>query len=513
MAEQSQNGGASGFLSEIGIPSGLNRIKTRRVNVNSGAEDSDRFNESPSTGFSINAVPMKQKLKALNKGHPRFGRTREGFRKGRKIARWFASSFFKDSQQVLGDFPSTEINDLADIARCVAGTDILEEGCHEFLLACMHDLQEILQHTKYKALLVDTFGGRIESLLREKYILACNQVDRTDDVGHPESATSLLDSASQSSTTSTPSHPANKDRTSIDDFDIIKPISRGAYGKVFLARKRTTGDLFAIKVRFFYSFTSTDNLYLVMEYLNGGDLFSLLKKIGCLEEAVARTYIAELLTDFGLSKIGLMNCTTELPTQEMAKNGILDANGQLNTDKVDSHQSAVGTPDYLAPEILLGTEHGYAADWWSVGIILFEFITGVPPFNADHPEKNPWPLVPNEMSYEAQDLIDRFLVHDPNQRLGANGASEKMDECGDLAEFDSSPLDLSLMNFSFKNLSQLASINQDVLLQSGKESSRCSSPCKVSLEVVLNLVGPYAATFAGIPLWSTNRSGCPPVNG
>ncbi|KAK4429170.1 putative serine/threonine protein kinase IRE4 [Sesamum alatum] len=524
-------------------------------------------------------------------------------------------TFWLDQSNLSEQEDLQQINDLADIARCVVGTDILEEGCHEFLLACMHDLQEILQHTKYKALLVDTFGGRIESLLREKYILACNQVDRTDDLGHPESARSLLDSASQSSTTSTPSH---KERTSIDDFDIIKPISRGAYGKVFLARKRTTGDLFAIKVlkkldmlrkndidrilaernilitvrnpfvvRFFYSFTSTDNLYLVMEYLNGGDLFSLLKKIGCLEEAVARTYIAELvlaleylhslgivhrdlkpdnilighdghikLTDFGLSKIGLMNCTTELSTQETAKNGILDANGQLNTDKVDSHQSAVGTPDYLAPEILLGTEHGYAADWWSVGIILFEFITGIPPFNADHPEnifdnilnrKIPWPLVPSEMSYEAQDLIDRFLVHDPNQRLGANGASEvkahsffsgvdwdnltlqkaafvpqpermddtsyfvsrynstgmevddisvdsdsdsselhtnsgveKMDECGDLAEFDSSPLDLSLMNFSFKNLSQLASINQDVLLQSGKESSRCSSPCKGS---------------------------------
>lgn len=85
-------------------------------------------------------------------------------------------------------------------------------------------------------------------IYREKYLLACNQVDRTDDTGHPESARSLVDSASQSSTTSTPLHPAHKDRTSIDDFDIIKPISRGAYGKVFLARKRTTGDLFAIKV-------------------------------------------------------------------------------------------------------------------------------------------------------------------------------------------------------------------------------------------------------------------------
>lgn len=51
----------------------------------------------------------------------------------------------------------------------------------------------------------------------------------------------------------------------------------------------------ALQVRFFYSFTSTDKLYLVMEYLNGGDLYSLLKKVGCLEEAVARTYIAELV--------------------------------------------------------------------------------------------------------------------------------------------------------------------------------------------------------------------------
>ncbi|KAH6765050.1 Protein kinase superfamily protein [Perilla frutescens var. frutescens] len=527
-------------------------------------------------------------------------------------------AFWLDQNNLSEQEDMQQINDLADIARCVAGSDLSEVGSHEFLLACLHDLQELLQQSKHAALLVDTFGGRIESLLREKYILACNQADRTDDTGHPGSARSLLDSASQSSTTSTPSHPAHKDRTSIDDFDIIKPISRGAYGKVFLARKRATGDLFAIKVlkkldmlrkndvdrilaernilitvrnpfvvRFFYSFTSRDNLYLVMEYLNGGDLYSLLKKVGCLEEAVARTYLAELvlaleylhslgivhrdlkpdniliahdghikLTDFGLSKIGLMNCATELSTQDTEKNDALDANGQPNADIVDSHQSAVGTPDYLAPEILLGTEHGYAADWWSVGIILFELITGIPPFNADHPEnifdnilsrKIPWPSVPSDMSYAAQDLIDRLLVHDPNERLGAGGASEvkahsffagvdwdnltlqkaafvpqpermddtsyfvsrynstgmeiddtsvdsdsdysellansgleKMDECGDLAEFDSSAIDLSSINFSFKNLSQLASINQDVLLQSGKESSKCSSPCKVS---------------------------------
>lgn len=87
-------------------------------------------------------------------------------------------------------------------------------------------------------------------LCREKFILACNLVDTKSDVQHPESAKMLLDNASQSSTMSTPSHPLPKERTSIDDFEIIKPISRGAFGKVYLARKRTTGDLFAIKVFF-----------------------------------------------------------------------------------------------------------------------------------------------------------------------------------------------------------------------------------------------------------------------
>ncbi|GFZ10303.1 protein kinase superfamily protein [Actinidia rufa] len=488
------------------------------------------------------------------------------------------------------------MTELVDIARC-----------------------DVLHQSKIRALVIDTFGGRIESLLREKSILACDLLDVNSlksNGKHTESSKYVLDSASQSSTTSTPLHPSNKERTSIEDFEIIKPISRGAFGKVYLARKRTTGDLFAIKVlkkldmirkndierilaernilitvrnpfvvRFFYSFTSRDNLYLVMEYLNGGDLYSLLRKVGCFEENVARSYIAELvlaleylhslgivhrdlkpdnvliahdghikLTDFGLSKIGLMNSTGDLPGPDTDGITLLGAHGH-HTQKTEdrSQRSAVGTPDYLAPEILLGTEHGYAADWWSVGIILFECITGIPPFNAEHPEiifdnilnrKVPWPSVPDDMSYEAQDLIDRFLVHDPDQRLGAKGSSEvkahpffkgvnwdtlalqkaafvpnpdsvddtsyfvsrytqfsagvqhdpdssdsacdssdssdsgeKMDECGDLEQFEST-LDLSLMNFSFKNLSQLASINRDVLLQSWRDPSKCSSPGK-----------------------------------
>lgn len=115
--------------------------------------------------------------------------------------------------------------------------------------------------------------------------------------------------------------------TSIKDFDIIKPISRGAFGSVYLAKKRTTGDYFAIKAlkksdmiaknqitnvkaertilmnqasspfvaRLYFSFQNKDYLYLVMEYLNGGDCATLIKTLGGLPEEWARNYIAEVV--------------------------------------------------------------------------------------------------------------------------------------------------------------------------------------------------------------------------
>lgn len=516
-----------------------------------------------------------------------------------------------------------QMTELVDIARQVAITDVTKEGGSDYLLACMHDLQDILENSRIKALVVDTFGSRIENILREKYLLACESMDdKSPNTRRYKDGVGCLMDSPQSSGMSTPLHSAHRDRISIDDFEILKPISRGAFGKVFLARKRTTGDLFAIKVlkkldmirkndierilaernilitvrnpfvvRFFYSFTCRDNLYLVMEYLNGGDLYSLLKNVGSLEEDVARTYVAELvlaleylhslgivhrdlkpdniliahdghikLTDFGLSKIGLINSTDNLSGSETNSSSLPEVDDLScsfeNTQQTEERlqHSAVGTPDYLAPEILLGTEHGYAADWWSVGIVLFELITGIPPFSAESPEmifdnilnkKMPWPSVPDDISYEAQDLINRFLNLDPNRRLGANGAPEvkthpffqgvnwdtlalqkaafipspenaddtsyfvsrysqasnrisedesygdsssdtansgsksgiEMDDCGDLADFNSSSsFDLSLINFSFKNLSQLAAINYDVLMQ--RDPSSCSSPSR-----------------------------------
>lgn len=88
---------------------------------------------------------------------------------------------------------------------------------------------------------------------REKYILACEVSDIKSPMScseQRENSRFLSDNASQSSAISTTLTVSHKERTTIDDFEIIKPISRGAFGKVFLARKRITGDLFAIKVKF-----------------------------------------------------------------------------------------------------------------------------------------------------------------------------------------------------------------------------------------------------------------------
>ncbi|KAK7854882.1 putative serine/threonine protein kinase ire [Quercus suber] len=220
-----------------------------------------------------------------------------------------------------------QINKLLDIARSVANVNNCDYVALEYMIDKLEELKYAIQDRKVDALVVETFGRRIEKLLQEKYVHVCGQIDdeKVDSNGMVDEESSVEDDTSRSIRTS-PINQSSKDRTSIEDFEIIKPISRGAFGRVFLARKRATGDLFAIKVlkkadmirknavesilaernilisvrnpfvvRFFYSFTCRENLYLVMEYINGGDLYSLLRNLGCLDEDMARVYISEIV--------------------------------------------------------------------------------------------------------------------------------------------------------------------------------------------------------------------------
>lgn len=317
-------------------------------------------------------------------------------------------------------------------------------------------------------------------------------------------------------------------RTTIEDFEKIKMISRGAFGKVYLARKRKTGDVYAIKmlkkddmvrknmvehvmaerdimagnnnsfvVKLYYAFQSEKYLYLVMEYLNGGDLASLLQNLQYFDENMTRQYIAETvlaleylhardiihrdlkpdnmligndghvkLTDFGLSNLGLLDDSTSTamktedededenllrstkdfvmiphttavpsnpppnPTPSPVSDRSLSRSSRRNTR---SSRRVVGTPDYLAPEALLGTGHAAPLDWWALGVIMFEFLTGCPPFNDETPEdifqnilsgNVPWVELPPEISPEARDLLKRLLCEDPNQRIGTKSVDE-----------------------------------------------------------------------------------------
>ncbi|KAJ9643278.1 rim15, signal transduction response regulator [Knufia peltigerae] len=432
------------------------------------------------------------------------------------------------------------------------------------------------------------------------------------------------------------SHPQQRVQPpSIKDFEVIKPISRGAFGSVYLAKKKITGEYFAIKVlrksdmvaknqvtnvkaeraimmwqgesdfvaKLYWTFSSKDYLYLVMEYLNGGDCASLVKILGGLSEDWAKKYIAEVvlgvehlhsrgivhrdlkpdnllidskghlkLTDFGLSRMGLIgrqkralkqpeepapdllkqgpfthsgtgsgsnptsrsasfdyegpHSPTSTPLMTPALAGGLDQPSYFNLnressltrelswsrsgqrsdsgssssfdlhhlfkklgvqenndtafqtglrtqpvdeelysvgsqspdifplsqslsnisqpppppassqvlpplfDGEDSGKRFVGTPDYLAPETINGTGQDEMCDWWALGCIMFEFLYGIPPFNAESTEevfdnilnrRIAWPEDDEiEVSSEAKDLINKLIQLDPADRLGAN---------------------------------------------------------------------------------------------
>nr|DBA28578.1 TPA: hypothetical protein GDO54_008907 [Pyxicephalus adspersus] len=185
----------------------------------------------------------------------------------------------------------------------------------------------------------------------------------------------------------------------------------------------------------------------------GGDCATLLKNMGPLPVDMSRLYFAETvlaleylhsygivhrdlkpdnllitslghikLTDFGLSKIGLMNMTTNL------YEGHIEKDTREFLDK-----QVCGTPEYIAPEVILRQGYGKPVDWWAMGIILYEFLVGCVPFFGDTPEELfgqvisddiVWPGGEEALPMDAQDLITRLLRQNPLDRLGTGGAQE-----------------------------------------------------------------------------------------
>ncbi|NWI92296.1 MAST2 kinase, partial [Pitta sordida] len=276
----------------------------------------------------------------------------------------------------------------------------------------------------------------------------------------------------------------SKKTPSEDEFETIKLISNGAYGAVYLVRHKTTRQRFAMKkinkqnlilrnqiqqafverdiltfaenpfvVSMFCSFETKRHLCMVMEYVEGGDCATLLKNIGALPVDMARMYFAETvlaleylhnygivhrdlkpdnllitsmghikLTDFGLSKIGLMSLTTNL------YEGHIEKDTREFLDK-----QVCGTPEYIAPEVILRQGYGKPVDWWAMGVILYEFLVGCVPFFGDTPEELfgqvisdeiAWPEGDDALPPDAQDLISKLLRQNPLERMGTGSAFE-----------------------------------------------------------------------------------------
>ncbi|KAF6983002.1 hypothetical protein CFC21_001306 [Triticum aestivum] len=279
-------------------------------------------------------------------------------------------------------------------------------------------------------------------------------------------------------------------RICVDDFELLTIIGRGAYGEV--EHVRSERNLLAevgshCIVKLYYSFQDAEYLYLIMEYLPGGDMMTLLMREDTLTENVARFYIAETvlaiesihkhnyihrdikpdnllldknghmkLSDFGLckpidcTKLSTLNEDEPMTDENLRESMDIDyslpdtANGRRWRSPNEQLQhwqknrrklafSTVGTPDYIAPEVLLKKGYGVECDWWSLGAIMYEMLVGYPPFYSDDPITTcrkivhwrsylKFPENPR-LSPEAKDLICRFLC-DVDHRIGSGGADQ-----------------------------------------------------------------------------------------
>ncbi|CCK68290.1 serine/threonine protein kinase YPK1 KNAG_0A06290 [Huiozyma naganishii CBS 8797] len=260
--------------------------------------------------------------------------------------------------------------------------------------------------------------------------------------------------------------PSKNKPLSIDDFDLLKVIGKGSFGKVMQVRKKDTQKIYALKairksyivsksevthtlaertvlarvecpfiVPLKFSFQSPEKLYLVLACINGGELFYHLQKEGRFDLSRSRFYAAELLC-----ALETLHNLDVIYRDLKPENILLDYQGhialcdfglcKLNMKDDDKTDTFCGTPEYLAPELLLGQGYSKVVDWWTLGVLLYEMLTGLPPYyDEDIPKMYKKILqaplrFPDGFDRDAKDLLIGLLSRDPVRRLGRNGADE-----------------------------------------------------------------------------------------
>lgn len=244
----------------------------------------------------------------------------------------------------------------------------------------------------------------------------------------------------------------------MSDFDIVSVIGRGFFGKVMLCERKETKEQFAIKsvhkarlvqagrpeaivaernvmmlinhpfiIQLHFAFQTPTKFYLGLEYAPGGELFYHMQQMGLIQVDDARLYIAEIA-----SALDHLHSYDVVYRDLKPENILFDAEGHVKLtdfglakelgDTRRRTETFCGSMHYLAPEIVTGKPYSYEVDWWALGILLCEMLTGVTPFEGDNEKKmfdsiaNDTPAIPCEIEEDAAQLIAMLLTKNPEGR-------------------------------------------------------------------------------------------------
>ena len=255
----------------------------------------------------------------------------------------------------------------------------------------------------------------------------------------------------------------------LDDFQIMKVLGRGTFGKVCLVQYKPTKEYYAMKslkkdvlldmdqvqstilekkilqsldhpflVGMVFCFQTEERIYFIMPFIRGGELFQHLRKEKFFKEDKARFYAASMgIALEYLHNHGIVYRDIKPENILIGEDGYLKLIDFGMAKMLKGNEKAMsfcGTPEYLAPEIITGEGHNRAADWWSYGILLFEMLCGIPPFYCENTERM-YDLITNaelrfpkriQLSENAKDLIKKLLIKKQDKRLGVEKGFEEI---------------------------------------------------------------------------------------